>query len=151
MPDLETGSPITKLCSVCATTRTSIMRLRMKKPRAVSGRSLRSSDAFQAFVIDQLAGLGDVVGRKMFGGVGLYVGGLFFGLIARDRLYLKVDAANRPAFDAAGSKPFKPYPGRPGTMKYYEVPVGVLESAPDLVRWAKGAVAAARRAHEGDD
>jgi DNA transformation protein and related proteins len=122
------------------------MRTHMKKPRSAGGRSLRSSGAFEAFVIDQLAGLGEVTGKKMFGGVGLYVDGLFFGLIARDVLYLKVDAGNRSTFEAAGSKPFKPYPGRPGTMKYYAVPVGVLESAPDLVRWAKGAVGAARRA-----
>ncbi len=84
--------------------------------------------------------------RAMFGGVGLYCGDLFFGLIARDELYLKVDDTNRRDYEDAGMRAFRPYPDRPGTMKYYQVPAGVLESAPDLVRWAKKAVAVARNA-----
>lgn len=82
----------------------------------------------------------------MFGGVGLYCDELFFGIIARDTLFLKVDTLNRPDYERAGMTPFKPYIDRPGTMQYYEVPVGVLESAPDLVRWARRSVAAAGRA-----
>ena len=82
----------------------------------------------------------------MFGGVGLYCGDLFFGLIARDELYLKVDDTNRREYQDAGMHAFRPYPDRPGTMKYYQVPAEVLESAPDLVRWAKKAVAVARNA-----
>jgi TfoX/Sxy family transcriptional regulator of competence genes len=34
-------------------------------------------------------------------------------------------------------------------MKYYAVPLEVLESAAELERWARAAVAAARRAAEG--
>jgi DNA transformation protein and related proteins len=121
-----------------------------RKPRPAgrkgSPRSLASSDAFEAFVLDQLEGIGDLVSRKMFGGVGLYASGYFFGIIARDVLYLKVDAENLREFEDAGSRMFKPYPNRPGTMKYYEVPVGVLESAPDLVRWARESIRAAERA-----
>lgn len=69
----------------------------------------------------------------MFGGVGLYCDEFFFGLIARDTLYLKVDDSNREDYVRAGMKPFQPYPDRPGTMQYYDVPVGVLESAPERV------------------
>ena len=83
--------------------------------------------------------------RSMFGGVGLYHGGLFFGIIARDVLYLKVDAANRSDYTRAGMKPFKPYRDRPGTMQYYAVPLEVLESALDLAAWARKSVAAAER------
>ena len=49
----------------------------------------------RAFVLDQLDELGDVVPRAMFGGVGLYCRGVFFGIMARDVLYLKVDDRNR--------------------------------------------------------
>ncbi len=108
-------------------------------------KSLASSRAFEAFAIDQLAGIGDVVSRKMFGGVGLYCDGVFFGLIARDELYLKVDDSTRGVFVAEGSKPFKPYADRPVTMQYYAVPLSVLESAPELVRWAQRAIAVAGR------
>jgi DNA transformation protein len=102
--------------------------------------SLRVSDAFKSFVLDQLEGLGDVVPRSMFGGVGLYCRGVFFGIIARDVLYLKVDDSNRADYERCGMPAFKPYSNRSGTMQYYAVPVGVLESASELVEWAAKAV-----------
>lgn len=83
----------------------------------------------------------------MFGGVGLYRRGTFFGIIAGDVLYLKVDDTTRGDYERAGSDPFCPYPERGGTMQYYAVPVDVLESADELARWARLAleVAAKRR------
>lgn len=108
-------------------------------------RSLKSAAGFAAFVLDQLDGLGDVTSKKMFGGVGIYCGGLFFALIAGDELYLKADARTRSRFEAAGGKPFRPYPNRAGKMQYYSVPLDVLESAPELERWAREAVEIARR------
>ena len=108
--------------------------------------SLRSSPSFERFVLDQLSELGEVASRKMFGGVGLYSDGTFFGIIARDALYLKVDDQTRGEYERAGMPPFTPYPDRSTTMAYYMVPVGVLESAPELTRWARAAVTAARRA-----
>ena len=105
------------------------------------------SAGFRAFVLDQLEDLGGVHARAMFGGVGLYADDLFFGLIADDTLYLKVDDSNRGEFLAVGMGPFKPYADRPETMSYYQVPAGVLEDADALVAWARRAcrVAAARR------
>jgi DNA transformation protein len=107
-----------------------------------------SASAFERFVLDQLADLGAVRSRRMFGGAGLYRDDVFFGLIARDELYLKVNEQTRREYEAAGMRPFKPYPARPTTMKYYSVPVGVLESAPDLVSWARKALAVAQSAGE---
>ena len=57
-------------------------------------RSLKVSEPFKSFVLDQLEELGDVAPRSMFGGIGLYCRGVFFGLIASDVLYLKVDDTN---------------------------------------------------------
>jgi len=116
-----------------------------RKRTSGNPRSLKATPAFHAFVLDQLEELGDMTSRAMFGGVGLYCRGLFFGIIARDRLYLRVDEQNRPDYEKAGMKPFKPYRNRPSTMKYYEVPLEVLESAPELTSWARKAVAAAER------
>jgi DNA transformation protein and related proteins len=118
----------------------------MKRDGPTSSRSLRVSDGFRSFVLDQLSDLGDVLPRSMFGGVGLYQGGVFFGILARDKLYLKTGDANRADYVRAGMEPFKPYPDRSGTMQYYEVPVSVLESPRDLVEWARRAVAAAQGA-----
>ena len=110
---------------------------------------LAVSPAFRRFVLDQLEDLGGVLPRSMFGGVGLYRNGLFFGIVAGDVLYLKVDERTRRDYEAAGMAPFKPYAHRPGSMQYYAVPVGVLESASELAEWARKAVAVARRAAEG--
>lgn len=119
-----------------------------KRPprRRESMTSLEVSAPFRAFVLDQLEDLGAVTPRSMFGGVGLYCRDLFFGIIARDVLYLKVDDLTRGDYERAGMHPFKPYRDRSGTMQYYAVPVDVLESAADLVRWARKAVGAASRA-----
>ena len=106
-------------------------------------RSLRNSESFRQFVLDQLEAL-DVSAKSMFGGTGLYAGGYFFGIIASDVLYLKVDDSNRGAYERAGMKAFRPYPSRPGTMKYYAVPLEVLESQPEVEKWGRAAIRVAR-------
>ena len=97
---------------------------------------LSVSPGFRRFVLDQLEDLGGVLPRSMFGGIGLYRDGLFFGIVAGDVLYLKVDDRTRRDYEAAGMAPFKPYAHRPGSMQYYAVPVGVLESASEWAEWA---------------
>ena len=118
-------------------------RSRTRRP---AFRSLKVSPAFRSFVLAQLEDVGDITDRAMFGGVGLYGRGVFFGLIAGDTLYLRVGDANRADYEAAGMKPFTPYPERGGgSMRYYAVPVDVLESPLELSVWAKKALAVARR------
>jgi len=114
-----------------------------RRAAARSPRSLAVTDAFRSFVLDQLGDVSDVTARSMFGGVGLYARGVFFGIIARDRLYLRVGDANRADYERAKMKPFAPYPGRTGSMRYYMVPTDVLESAPELAEWARKSLAVA--------
>jgi DNA transformation protein and related proteins len=121
-----------------------------KKPEAGSANPLRVSDGFRQFVLDQLEPVGGVVPRSMFGGVGLYCDDVFFGIIAGDVLYLKVDAENRGDYEAAGAKPFMPYPKRSATMQYYAVPIAVLENPDELAAWTRKALAAAARKNETD-
>lgn len=103
------------------------------------------SKSYKAFVLDQLQVLGMITAKPMFGGVGLYHAGVFFGLIADDTVFLKVDEANRPDFEQAGSKPFQPYGEGSYAMSYYELPPDVLEDRSALHSWADKAVAVARR------
>jgi DNA transformation protein len=103
------------------------------------------SEEYVDYVVDQLGCIGEIVAKKMFGGVGLYRDGFFFGLIAGDVLFFKVDDVNRPAYQAAGAEPFRPYGDESYSMSYYEVPVNVLEDRDKLRQWAKAAVAAAER------
>ena len=95
------------------------------------------SDGFLAYVLDQLSDWGSVSARRMFGGAGLYRHGKMFGLIADDVAYLKADDSNRAEFERAGSSPFKPYPDKPTSMSYFEIPPEVLEEPEELVQWAK--------------
>ena len=81
----------------------------------------------------------------MFGGVGLYADDVFFGLLARDMLFLKVDDSNRGQFEAAGMKAFKPYADKPMVMPYFQVPVAVLEDADELASWARQSVRVATK------
>jgi DNA transformation protein len=100
---------------------------------------------YRDYVLEQLACLGSVTGRNMFGGVGIYLNDLFFALIANDVLYFKVDESTRADFEAAGMAPFKPYPTRNTTMPYYEVPAFVLEDVDELTAWGRKAYAVAAR------
>jgi DNA transformation protein len=104
---------------------------------------MRVSASFREFVLDQLAGLDGLRARAMFGGVGLYADDVFFGIVAADELYFKVDDTNRREYETAGSVSFKPYADRAMTMPYYKVPLVILEDAAMLGEWAARAVAVA--------
>lgn len=101
---------------------------------------------FAGLVEDALQPVGPVRIRAMFGGFGVFLDDVMFGLIADDVLYLKVDDVNRPDFEAAGLEPFVYRAGgRDTTMSYRRAPDD-LESWPRIERWAVGALDAARRA-----
>ncbi len=111
------------------------------------------TDSFLDFVLEQIEALGPITSKRMFGGVGLYAGDLFFALIAGDELYLKADDSTRGLLEAAGGRPFQPYPGRrrrAGTTQYYSVPIAVLEDSDTLTAWATRSVAVARAQQRAD-
>jgi DNA transformation protein and related proteins len=103
------------------------------------------SPSFRTYVLEQLQGLGTVTAKAMFGGVGLYLENIFFGLMADDTLYFKVDSSTRPEYEAAGAKAFQPYGENSYSMQYCEVPADVLEEQSALKAWATKAVAVARK------
>ena len=105
---------------------------------------MRVTNAFREYAVDQLSALPGLRAQAMFGGIGLYVDDVFFGLIASDVLYLKVDDTNRADYEATGALPFKPYDDRDMTMPYYPVPAAVLEDATTLTIWARRSVAVAK-------
>lgn len=104
------------------------------------------SNNYLGYVLEQLDVASPVTARKMFGGVGLYLNGIFFALIADDSLYFKVDDTNRSDYEAVGMGPFQPYEDKPYTMQYYEVPVEILEDKADLRVWVQKALQVAVRA-----
>jgi DNA transformation protein and related proteins len=117
----------------------------MTRPR-IKFRSLRVTPEFRDFVLGQLAPLPQLWSKSMFGGIGLYSGECFFGIVAADELFFKVDLSNRAAYEAAGSEPFRPVAARPVTMSYWRVPIEVLEDTGELAAWALAAIRAAGNA-----
>jgi DNA transformation protein len=105
--------------------------------------SLKVSEGFRDFVLDQLSDVKDLRAKSMFGGVGLYSGDVFFGILAADVLYFKVGDANRADYTRVKSKPFAPYPGKP-SMNYFTVPISVVEDRELLPRWAARSIDVAR-------
>ncbi|HJM49560.1 MAG TPA: TfoX/Sxy family protein [Alphaproteobacteria bacterium] len=90
-------------------------------------------------VLEILTPLGEVRAKPMFGGQGLFLDGTMFALITRaDRLYLKADEENRPAFEARGLEGY-------GKMPYRAAPDEALAGWAEMQPWAEGAVGAALR------
>lgn len=101
---------------------------------------------YAVFVSDLFAGLGAVELRRMFGGHGLYHGGIIIGLVIGDELFLKTDEQTRPQFQAGGGTPFVyAGKGKPIVTSYWSPPAEALESAQDMLPWARLAHAAALR------
>lgn len=98
-------------------------------------------------LLEQLAPLGPVTVRRMFGGAGLFLDGVMFGLIADDVLFFKVDAASRADFEAEGLGPFtyEKSTGQAVMMSYWRAPERLLDEDDEMRAWALKAIAAARR------
>jgi len=103
------------------------------------------SQGYLDYILDQLHVTGQVHAKRMFGGVGLYLEGVFFGLIADDVLYFKVDDSNKPDYASAGMEPFRPYGKGSYEMSYFAVPEVVLEDEDLLKAWAHKALEASLR------
>lgn len=97
------------------------------------------SPEYKEFIIEQLERLGPVRMRGMFGGAGVYLDDLMFGLIFDETLYLKVDDRNRPDYEAEGMEPFtyEMTDGTTGSLRYYEVPERLYDDPDELVQWAR--------------
>lgn len=99
---------------------------------------------YLAWILEQLAALRELRSNRMFGGVGLYSDGLFFGLIDDDTLFFKTDGSNAAAYRQRNMPRFMPFPGRPeAVLGYHQVPADVIEDAETLVEWARLSVAVA--------
>jgi len=106
-------------------------------------------DSFKEFVLDQLSALPEVRALAMFGAHGLYQGDHFFAILDEGRLFFKTDAPSEADYTARGMGPFTyESKGKVTTMSYHEVPPDVLETAPELVEWARRAIQVAARNKE---
>lgn len=102
-----------------------------------------------AHALELLGPIEDEIGRlshrKMFGGAGLYAGGVIFAVLVDGELLLKGDADLGAAFEAAGGERWR-YEGKskPVAMPYWRLPDAALDDPEIAQEWAKRAAAAAR-------
>ncbi len=90
--------------------------------------------------VRRLAPLGEVSGKKMFGGFGIFESGTMFALVGSSgQLFLKVDDSNRKDFETAGSD-------QHGRMPYFSLPDEVLGRDVEPREWASRAIETAHRA-----
>jgi len=101
-------------------------------------------DPFLDEVLELLAPAGAVRARAMFGGAGLYLDDVFFGLVAEGELYFRVDESSRREYESAGSHAFQPFPDGLTMGNYWRVPDRVQTDARLLRAWTQRAVEAAR-------
>ncbi|WP_164153203.1 TfoX/Sxy family protein, partial [Stenotrophomonas maltophilia] len=64
-----------------------------------------ASDSFAAFLRDELAPLGEVTLRRMFGKTGVFCDGVMLGMVTQNTLYFRVDERNRTTFKEAKAFP----------------------------------------------
>ena len=106
-----------------------------------------ASDSFAEFLREQLAPLGRVTMRRMFGKTGVFCDGVMFGIVAENMLYLRVDDHNRKVFEEARSFPPLNYQKKGSTidLSFWRAPERLFDEPDELVAWARIALAAARR------
>ena len=64
-------------------------------------------ETYTQWVIEQLATLGTVTSKKMFGGVGFFLDGLMFAKLSGDAtLFFRVDDTNRADYERVGADRF---------------------------------------------
>ncbi len=85
--------------------------------------------------------------RRMFGGAGLYAGGVMFGLVSDGQIFLKADAATAADFEREGSAPFAyaTKTGKRAVMSYWRLPDRLYDDADALAQWARTALAVAQQ------
>lgn len=106
-----------------------------------------ASDSFAEFLREQLAPLGRVALRRMFGKTGVFCDGVMLGVVTDNMLYLRVDEQNRAAFEEARSFPPLSYEKKGETidLSFWRAPERLFDEPEELVTWARLALAAARR------
>lgn len=106
-----------------------------------------ASDSFVEFLREELAPLGRITTRRMFGKTGVFCDGLMFGMVTDNMLYLRVDDHNRAAFKEAESLPALSYEKQGSTidLSFWRAPERLFDEPDELVAWVRIALAAARR------
>jgi DNA transformation protein len=106
-----------------------------------------ASNSFAEFLREQLALLGRLATRRMFGKTGVFCDGLMFAMVTDDTLYFRVDDGNRAVFGEAAAFPPLNYAKKGETidLSFWRAPERLFDDPDELVSWARAAMGAAHR------
>ena len=105
---------------------------------------MRVKSSLASYVAEQLAPLGRISSRAIFGGVGVFIDERLLGIVMGEKLYLHTDKSNLDDYVARGMQQFKPYPNAFDlTTDHHEVPQEVINDAEQLKLWGERALCAA--------
>ena len=102
---------------------------------------MMGKEGFEGWMLDRLSDLAEITVRPIFGGHGIYLRDVIFGIIFRDQLYFRVDDRTKGEFLARGMGPFRPNE-RQTLKSYFEVPPEILDDRESLLSWAGEAIRA---------
>lgn len=107
----------------------------------------KESKEFVAYAVDLIQSIGPVVAKSMFGGHGIFLNGVMFGLVADSVLYFKADKELGNRFVSMGLEAFTyNKKGKLIKMSYYQAPEEALENTEEMSKWANKAYGAALKA-----
>lgn len=93
-----------------------------------------------ADLLSRLSQARPVTAKKMFGGAGLYLDGVMFGIADDDRIYFKVDDQTKIRYESQGMGGWLPH----GPESYRELPPDLLDRPENLGEWMDEAVEVSR-------
>ena len=106
-----------------------------------------ASNAFAEFLREQLAPLGRLTMRRMFGKTGVFCDGVMFAMVTENTLYFRVDDQNRATFAEAEAFPPLNYEkgGQAIDLSFWRTPERLFDEPDELIAWAQAALQAAHR------
>ena len=106
-----------------------------------------ASDSFAEFLREQLAPLGPLALRRMFGKTGVFCDGVMLAMVSDNTLYFRVDDDNKALFKEAEAFPPLNYAkkGESIDLAFWRAPERLFDEPDELVAWARQALAAAHR------
>ncbi len=105
---------------------------------------MRVKSSLASYVAEQLAPLGRISSRAIFGGVGVFIDERLLAIVMGDKLYLHTDKSNLDDYVARGMQQFKPYPNAFDlTTDHHEVPPDIVQDAEQLKIGGERALTAA--------
>ena len=106
-----------------------------------------ASPEYAEFLREQLAPLGRITTRRMFGKTGVFCDGVMLGMVTENTLFVRVDDDSRATFEEARSFPPLNYAkkGKLIDLSFWRVPDRLFDEPDELLSWARAALAAAHR------